>query len=43
LPDDDFQHVSHHDVPVAIVPQAGHSMSWENPSALAEALNKAFG
>ncbi|WP_449547568.1 alpha/beta fold hydrolase [Lelliottia amnigena] len=43
LPDDDFQHVSHNDVPVAIVPLAGHSMSWENPSALAEALNKAFG
>lgn len=42
LPDNDFQYVSQNDIPVAVVPQAGHSMSWENPSALAEALNKEF-
>jgi len=43
LPDDDFQYVSQNDIPVAVVPLAGHSMSWENPSALAEMLNKEFG
>ncbi|ABP59506.1 alpha/beta hydrolase [Enterobacter sp. 638] len=42
LPDNDFQYVSQNDIPVAVVPQAGHSMSWENPSALAGALNKEF-
>lgn len=42
LPDNDFQYVCQNDIPVAVVPQAGHSMSWENPSALAEALNKEF-
>jgi len=42
LPDKDFQYVSDKHIPVAVIPQAGHSMSWENPSALAEALNKAF-
>ncbi|CNI32177.1 hypothetical protein [Yersinia pseudotuberculosis] len=42
LPDSDFQYVSHKDISVAIVPQAGHSMSWENPSALAAVLHKEF-
>ena len=42
LPDSDFQYVSQKGIAIAIVPQAGHSMSWENPSALAIALNHAF-
>lgn len=42
LPDSDFQYVHHKGISVAIVPQAGHSMSWENPSALAAALHKEF-
>ncbi|HAU4330956.1 alpha/beta hydrolase [Citrobacter freundii] len=42
LPDDDFQYVSHKGLPVVIVPQAGHSMSWENPSALAKVLYEIF-
>jgi hypothetical protein len=29
-------------ISVAIVPEAGHSMSWENPSALAVVLHKEF-
>lgn len=39
LPDSDFQYVSDNGIPVAIVPDAGHSMSWENPSALAAVLH----
>lgn len=38
LPDSDFQYVSDRGISVAIVPEAGHSMSWENPSALAREL-----
>jgi pimeloyl-ACP methyl ester carboxylesterase len=28
---------------VKIIPDAGHSMSWENPSALAKALAECMG
>ena len=42
LPDNDFQYVSNKGISVAIVPQAGHSMSWENPTALAGVLHKEF-
>ena len=42
LPDRDFEYVSHQGISVATVPQAGHSMSWENPSAFAVVLHKAF-
>ncbi|QHB32823.1 alpha/beta hydrolase [Yersinia canariae] len=42
LPDSDFQYVSHKGIAIATVPHAGHSMSWENPSALATVLHHAF-
>ncbi|MEQ9943618.1 alpha/beta hydrolase [Pectobacterium aroidearum] len=42
LPDSDFQCINHKGISVAIVPEAGHSMSWENPSALAVVLHKEF-
>ncbi|WP_393970459.1 hypothetical protein [Kluyvera intermedia] len=40
LPDSDFQCVNQKGISVAIVPEAGHSMSWENPSALATVLHE---
>lgn len=42
LPDSDFEYVSDQGISVATVPQAGHSMSWENPSALAVVLQEEF-
>lgn len=42
LPDGDFQCVNQKGISVAIVPEAGHSMSWENPSALATVLHEEF-
>lgn len=39
LPDDDFNRLQQNGVAVKIIPDAGHSMSWENPSALAQALS----
>ncbi|EAO1532049.1 alpha/beta hydrolase [Salmonella enterica] len=42
LPDSDFQCVNQKGISVAIVPEAGHSMSWENPSALATVLHEEF-
>lgn len=39
LPDEDFNRLQQKGVPVKIIPDAGHSMSWENPSALAQALS----
>jgi pimeloyl-ACP methyl ester carboxylesterase len=38
LPDDDVENLKQKGVEVKIIPAAGHSMSWENPSALAQAL-----
>ncbi|WP_447087378.1 alpha/beta fold hydrolase [Enterobacter bugandensis] len=38
LPDDDVDNLKLKGVEVKIIPAAGHSMSWENPSALAQAL-----
>ncbi|HDR2622895.1 TPA: alpha/beta hydrolase [Enterobacter chuandaensis] len=38
LPDDDVDNLKQKGVEVKIIPAAGHSMSWENPSALAQAL-----
>ena len=38
LPDDDVENLQQKGVEVKIIPAAGHSMSWENPSALAQAL-----
>ena len=39
LPDDDFNRLQQNGVAVKIIPDAGHSMSWENPSALAQTLS----
>ncbi|WP_024557554.1 alpha/beta fold hydrolase [Franconibacter pulveris 1160] len=38
LPDDDFSSLAAAGASTAVIPAAGHSMSWENPSALAKAL-----
>lgn len=38
LPDDDVDSLQKRGVEVKIIPAAGHSMSWENPSALAQTL-----
>lgn len=42
LPDGDADAVRNAGIPVHIVPDAGHSMSWENPAALAEILADIF-
>lgn len=38
LPDEDVDNLKLKGVEVKIIPAAGHSMSWENPSALAQTL-----
>ena len=38
LPDNDVDTLKQKGVEVKIIPAAGHSMSWENPSALAQTL-----
>ena len=43
LPDGDVDSLRAAGVPVHIVPDAGHSMSWENPTALAGILMQIFG
>lgn len=40
LPDPDMQVLSEHGIKIEIVKQAGHSMAWENPKGLAEAIMK---
>lgn len=40
LPDPDMQVLSDHDIKIEIVEKAGHSMAWENPKGLAEAITK---
>lgn len=40
LPDADVEELPRHGVHVEIVPDAGHSMAWENPAGLAEAIQK---
>lgn len=42
LPDRDCDAVGNAGIPVHIVPKAGHSMSWENPAALAGILAGIF-
>jgi Predicted hydrolases or acyltransferases (alpha/beta hydrolase superfamily) len=42
LPDEDVTTLEQNGIPVLIVPDAGHSMSWENPSALAAVLGNIF-
>lgn len=41
LPDPDFESLPDQGISVARVPNAGHSMAWENPSGLAQAIAKA--
>ncbi len=38
LPDPDFDALHQDGISVAVVPEAGHSMAWENPSGLAQAI-----
>lgn len=42
LPDADVQVLRAHGVTIEIVENAGHSMAWENPQGLAEAIQKAI-
>ena len=39
LPDPDFEVLPEHGIKVAIVPQAGHGMAWENPDGFAEVVS----
>lgn len=41
-PDTDVERVRASGIPVLTIEKAGHSMSWENPSALADALASVF-
>ena len=43
LPAPEFDGLADEGCGVAIVPQAGHSMAWDNPGGLAEAIAKATG
>lgn len=38
LPDPDVQVLTHNGVNIGIIPHAGHSMAWENPEGLANAI-----
>lgn len=38
LPDDDFENLKEHNIKIEVVPNAGHSMAWENPHGLAQAI-----
>lgn len=38
LPDPDYDELAAQGVPLVIVPDAGHSMAWENPAGLAKAI-----
>lgn len=42
LPDADAEAISREAIPLHIVPAAGHSMSWENPTGLAAVLGHIF-
>ncbi len=39
LPDEDYEELQRHNIHVEIVPDAGHSMAWENPKGLAIAIS----
>lgn len=41
LPDADVERLRHQGLDVAVVPEAGHSMAWENPAGLAAAIARA--
>lgn len=38
LPDKDFEILKKHNIKIEVVPDAGHSMAWENPDGLAQAI-----
>lgn len=40
LPDPNLQLLQDHGVQIEVVPKAGHSMAWENPQGLANAIKK---
>ncbi|MBF0935108.1 MAG: alpha/beta hydrolase, partial [Abiotrophia defectiva] len=40
LPDPDFEKLQEQGVKIEVVPKAGHSMAWENPEGLAQAIRK---
>ena len=40
LPNRDFEILKESDVNLEIVPNAGHSMAWENPAGLAQAIKR---
>lgn len=40
LPDPDFEKLQEQGVKIEVVPNAGHSMAWENPEGLAQAIRK---
>ncbi|MBB1200781.1 alpha/beta hydrolase [Enterobacteriaceae bacterium 89] len=42
LPDEDAEALTARGIPVHIVPEAGHSMAWENPPAFAAILGQIF-
>jgi len=42
LPDEDTQRLPQQRIAISVVPQAGHSMAWENPAGLAGAMRKAL-
>ncbi|MBN1937154.1 MAG: alpha/beta hydrolase [Anaerolineae bacterium] len=42
LPDPDTERLPNYGIHVAIVPRAGHSMMWENPSGVANAIAEAM-
>jgi Predicted hydrolases or acyltransferases (alpha/beta hydrolase superfamily) len=42
LPDPDLNEIERAGLPIVIIPDVGHSMSWENPTLLAAALNAIF-
>ncbi|HEM2757296.1 TPA: alpha/beta hydrolase [Streptococcus suis] len=40
LPDVDYENLKEHGVKIEVVPNAGHSMAWENPKGLAQVIEK---
>jgi hypothetical protein len=38
LPDDDYEKLKEHNIKIEVVPNAGHSMAWENLQGLAQAI-----
>lgn len=40
LPDDDKDELARHGINIEVVENAGHSMAWENPKGLAEAIKR---